>query len=109
MDSFKEQTLEASVTRIIPIMDSKTKTFTVEAKFTKQPPVLFPNLTLEANILIQSRENSLVIPRNYLINETKVLTSDGDTILVKVGIKNYQFAEILEGIDEQTGLIQPIR
>ncbi len=109
MDSFKEQTLEASVTRVIPIMDSKTKTFTVEAKFTKQPPVLFPNLTLEANILIQSRENSLVIPRNYLIKDTEVLTSSGDTILVKVGIKNYQFAEILEGISADTELILPQR
>ena len=109
MDSFKEQTLEAIVSRVIPIMDSKSKTFTVEANFTKQPPVLFPNLTLEANILIQSRENSLVIPRNYLIKDTEVLTSSGDTILVKVGIKNYQFAEILEGISAETELILPQR
>lgn len=109
MDSFKEQTLEAQVTRIIPIMDSKSKTFTVEAKFTKYPPLLFPNLTLEANILIQSKERSLIIPRNYLINESKVLNSSGDTILVKVGIKNYQFAEILEGISADTELILPQR
>jgi hypothetical protein len=36
-----------------------------------------------------------------------VITDAGDTIPVKVGIKTYQFAEILEGIDEKTPLILP--
>lgn len=109
LDSFKGEVFEALVTKIYPIMDVKSKTFTVEANFTKAPPKLFPNLSLEANIVTQVRENSLVIPRQLLFLENKVITADEDTLTVKVGLKTYQLVEILEGIDEQTGLIQPIR
>lgn len=109
MDSFKGEVFEAEVTKIHPIMDSKTKTFTVEAQFSKSPPRLFPNLSLEANIITMVREQSLVIPRSLLFLDNKVITATHDTLEVKVGLKTYQVVEILEGIDEQTGLIQPIR
>lgn len=109
MDSFKEQVFEAKVVRIYPIMDSRSKSFTVEAIFTKSPPKLFPNLTLEANIVTSEKSEALVIPRNYLWMENSVITVDGDTIPVKVGLKNFQFAEILEGVTEQTELVLPSR
>ncbi len=109
MDSFKEEVFEAEVSKINPIMDVKSKTFMVEARFTKAPPKLFPNLSLEANIITLVREGSLVIPRNLLFLDHQVITSDQDTLEVKVGLKTYQYVEILEGIDEKTGLIQPVR
>ncbi len=109
MDSFKEQVFEATISRVYPIMDSKSKSFTVEAVFTKAPPKLFPNLTLEANILTQVKEETLVIPRNYLLQDDRVILENGDTVKVKSGIKTYQFAEILEGIDEKTALKNPIQ
>lgn len=107
MDSFKEKVFEGKVTKIYPIMDSKSKTFMVEAEFTKAPPTLFPNLTLEANIITQSKEKALIVPRNYILKDKWVITADEDTIPVKLGIKNYQYAEILEGITESTQLILP--
>ena len=109
MDSFKDQTFEAEVTRIIPIMDSKSKTFTVEAEFIQAPERLFPNLTLEANILTNKRESTLVIPRKYVFRDSLVIAESGDTLRVKTGIKNYEFTEILEGLTEETGLILPKR
>lgn len=107
MDSFKDQVFEAKVTRIYPIMNSLSKSFTIEAVFTKSPPRLYPNLTLEANIVTQVKAETLVIPRSYLWMDNQVITENGDTIPVKVGIKTYQFAEILEGVDEKTPLILP--
>jgi HlyD family secretion protein len=107
MDSFKDQVFEAKVTRIYPIMNSQSKSFTIEAEFTKAPPKLYPNLTLEANIVTQVKSETLVIPRSYLWMNDQVITESGDTIPVKVGIKTYQYAEILEGIDAKTPLILP--
>ncbi|GMQ34185.1 efflux RND transporter periplasmic adaptor subunit [Algoriphagus taiwanensis] len=107
MDSYKGETFEAEVTKVYPIMDSKSKTFTLEAVFTKAPPKLYPNLSLEANVVTKVSLKTLVIPRNYLLGENQVITSDGDTLTVKVGIKNFQFAEILEGVSNTTELIQP--
>ncbi|EAZ80825.1 efflux RND transporter periplasmic adaptor subunit [Algoriphagus machipongonensis] len=109
MDSYKEQTFEAVVQKIYPIMDTQTKSFKVEAKFTKAPPQLYPNLSLEANIITEVRIKAKVIPRNYLLFDSLVINENEDTIPVKVGIKNYQFAQILEGIDESTVLIKPSR
>lgn len=107
MDSYKGQTFEGKVSKIYPLMDTQSKSFKVEAKFTQTAPSLFPNLSLEANIITEQVENALVIPRNYLYKDEQVITQDGDTISVAVGIKNFQFAEIKSGIDRETQLIKP--
>ncbi|GMQ26777.1 efflux RND transporter periplasmic adaptor subunit [Algoriphagus sp. oki45] len=107
MDSYKGETFEAEITKVYPIMDSKSKTFTLEAVFTKAPIKLFPNLSLEANVVTQVSLKTLVIPRNYLLGENQVITTDGDTLTVKVGIKNFQYAQILEGLSNTTELILP--
>lgn len=107
MDSYKGEAFEAQVTQVYPIMDTKSKSFTVEAEFLKNPLRLYPNLTLEANIITAIKEKTLVIPRNYLINDERVVTESGDTLLVILGIRDYQFAEIIEGLDENTTLIKP--
>ncbi len=109
MDSYKGKVFEAQVTQVYPIMDTKSKSFTVEAEFLENPPRLYPNLTLEANIITETKEKTLVIPRNFLINDERVITENGDTLLVKVGIRDYQFAEILEGLDQNTTLIRPLK
>jgi hypothetical protein len=88
-------------------MDTQTKSFKVEAKFSKAPPQLYPNLSLEANIITAVKENTLVIPRGFLIADSLVVNENKDTLKVTTGIKNYQFAEILEGIDASTVLIKP--
>ena len=109
LDSFKGNVFEAIVVKIHPILDAKSKTFSVEAEFTTAPPRLFPNLSLEANILIKVHPNTLVIPRNLLLGQNQVLTKDGDTLTVVLGIKTYEFVEILGGITQKTGLIPPKR
>lgn len=107
MDSYTGEIFEGQVTKIYPLMDTKSKSFQVEATFTNTPPSLYPNLSLEANILTSAVKNALVIPRSYLIGDSKVILSDGDTVAVKVGIRNFQYAQILEGITETTEIIKP--
>ncbi len=107
MDSYKGEAFEARVTKIDPLMNERTKTFLVEAVFTKQPPVLYPNLTAEANIIIQKKENALIIPRNYLINDSFVLVHKNEKKLVKTGIKDYQKVEILQGLTDKDAIYKP--
>ncbi len=107
LDSYRDETFEARVTRIDPIMNEHTKTFLVEAVFTRQPPVLYPNLTAEANIVIAETQKALTIPRNYLINDSIVKRADGSEVVVKVGLKDYQKAEIVSGISATDQLIKP--
>jgi HlyD family secretion protein len=107
MDSYKNEGFEARVTKINPLMNERTKTFLVEAEFTKQPPVLYPNLTVEANIVIQTKEKAITIPRNYLINDSFVLVNKTEKKLVRTGIKDYQRVEIIQGLTDQDIIYKP--
>lgn len=109
MDSYKGEIFEATVTKINPYMDERSKSFSVEGVFVKEPPQLYPNLTLEANILLQTKTNTLTIPRSFVLPGDKIVTKNGDTLSVKIGIRDFNKVEILEGLDEQMAVIKPGR
>jgi multidrug efflux pump subunit AcrA (membrane-fusion protein) len=107
LDSYKNQVFSAIITKINPIMNERSKTFTVEARFVTQPKKLYPNLTLEGNIVIKERTNVMTIPRNYLIEDTYVLDKKNEKIKVKTGLKDYQNVEILDGLKENQKIYLP--
>ncbi len=107
MDSYKEQVFEAQVSKIYPIMNERSKTFTIEAVFTKAPNKIYPNLTAEANILISTKEKALLIPRNYLVNDKFVILENGEKKEVKIGMKDYEKVEIIEGLSNQDVILKP--
>ncbi|MBY0434426.1 MAG: HlyD family efflux transporter periplasmic adaptor subunit [Cyclobacteriaceae bacterium] len=107
MDSYKGQVFEARVDNIEPIMDEPSRSFTVEGKFVTRPPVLYPHLSAEANIILRSQEKALTIPRNYLMNDSMVLLSNGRLKKVVVGLKDYQRAEIREGLTAEDVIYKP--
>lgn len=107
MDSYKGQAFEGIVTKIEPIMNERSRSVTIEAAFTKAPPSLYPNLTAEANILINSRQNAITIPRDYLINDSYVLLQGGAKRKVTVGLKDYQKVEVLQGLGKNDIIQKP--
>jgi HlyD family secretion protein len=107
MDSYKGQVFEAIVTRINPIMNDRSKSFTVEALFIKQPATLYPKLTCEANIVIQQKESTITIPRNYLLHGDSVLIEKGKKKKVIVGLKDYQKVEIISGVTVNDFIYKP--
>lgn len=107
LNSYKDSVFHAVVTKINPIMNIQSKTFTIESEFIQPPSVLFPNISFEANVLIQTKKDVLLIPRNYLINDSFVMTKSEKKILVKTGLKDYKMIEILSGIDKNEELILP--
>lgn len=109
MDSYKDQVFEAKVSFIYPMMNERTRTFKVDGAFTRKPDVLYPNLTLEANIIINEKKNVLTIPANYLLNDSSVVLEDGTVKVLKIGLKDYSTAEILSGIDKDTKIRMPTK
>jgi HlyD family secretion protein len=107
LDSYKGQVFEARVSKINPIMNEQSKSFLVEAEFVQQPTLLYPNVTLEANILLQTKKKALLIPRKYALRDSLVILSSGDTIPIKTGLKDYQKIEVIGGISEKDELINP--
>jgi HlyD family secretion protein len=108
MDSYKGQVFGAVVTSIDPFMNDRSRSFKVEATFTSRPPNLYPNLTVEANILISTKLNALTIPRSYLVDENYVLLKNDEKRKVVTGLKDYQLVEILGGISKDDVLKKPM-
>jgi RND family efflux transporter MFP subunit len=107
LDSYKKQVFEAKVTKISEIMNERSKTFLVEAKFTKAPPKLFPNITFEANILLSRKDKVILVPRNFLKNDSIVTLASGEERVVKIGLKDFQKAEILSGLKATDEIVKP--
>ncbi|MFO0323306.1 MAG: efflux RND transporter periplasmic adaptor subunit [Bacteroidota bacterium] len=109
LESYSEKVFDAKVTKINPIMNERSRTFLVEAEFINPPEVLYPNLTFEASIVIQTKQNVLLIPRAYVLNDSLVIKYKHDTIKVKTGLKDYKKIEIISGITINDELVNPIK
>ena len=107
MDSYKGDVFEAKISKIYPLMNERSKSFTVEAEFVKMPLVLYPNLTAEANIIIQEKKNVLTIPRSYLIDDSLVMIEKDKMKKVVTGLKDYQKVEIIKGINSNNVIYKP--
>lgn len=107
LDSYKNQVFEAAVSKIDPLMNERSRTFTVEAVFTRKPPVLYPNLTTEANIVILEKEKALTIPRGFLLGDTAVMLENKEKRRVEIGLKDYQKVEILNGLSATETILMP--
>ncbi|MEO6685632.1 MAG: efflux RND transporter periplasmic adaptor subunit [Dyadobacter sp.] len=107
MDSYKGLVFQAVVSKVIPVMNERSKSFTVEAGFIKPPAVLYPNLTCEANIVIREKKKALTIPRNYLMSGDYVLLGNNQKRSVVTGLKDYQKVEIISGLQVSDVIIMP--
>lgn len=103
LDSYNSQVFEAKVDKIYPRKDPSSQTFKVEAVFISPPEVLYPGLSGEGNIVIQEKRETLTIPKEYLIGDNKVLTTDGEKEIT-VGLHNLDLVEVLDGLTEQTAI-----
>lgn len=109
LDSYKGQTFEARLSKIDPIMNDRSRTFKVEAVFVTKPAKLYPNLTVESNIVINTKENALTIPRNYLVDDIFVIKDNDKKVKVNVGLKDYEKAEILSGLTKDDVIYKPAK
>ena len=107
LDSYKNRVFEAKVDKIYPIMDERSRTFKVEAHFIELPEKLYPNLSAEANIIIQIKKNAITIPRSYLLKGDSVQISKKEKRKVKIGLADYQNIEILEGLKASEMIFKP--
>lgn len=106
LDAYPSKAYVAHLSRIFDKKNELTRTFRVEGKFDQLPPKLYYGLSGEANIVVATRTNTLIIPTAYLLPNNQVRTEDGP-VDVQVGLKNLENVEILSGIDSNTTLLKP--
>ncbi len=106
LDAYPGEVFEGRISKIYPQKENRTQTFKVEGEFTQAPKILYAGLSGEANIVYAQRSNVISIPRNYLINNELVKTTEGEQ-KVKLGISTMDRIEIISGIDTSTQILKP--
>jgi len=106
LDAYNGHIFTAKVRKIYPKKDERNQTFMVEAIFDIPPAVLYPGLAGEANIIVAQKKQTLVIPRRFLLDESKVKTDDG-LIEIKIGLHNMDSVEVISGLSSDTWIYKP--
>jgi multidrug efflux pump subunit AcrA (membrane-fusion protein) len=108
LDAYGDKTFKADIFKILPEKDYRNQTFTVEARFQDVPERLYPGLSGEANVIIATKKDALVIPREYLIDQNRVLTEAGE-VEIEIGLMNLKYIEVLSGITQEDWIQMPER
>ncbi len=107
LNTDRKRTYEGIISKIYPSFDDIVQSFIVESSFLEQPELLFHNTQLQANIIIDDRANTLVIPSTYLYDGDSVKLKNGAIKPVQVGIRNDQWVEIINGVEQGDILQKP--
>lgn len=100
----------ARVDWIYPMMNEGDQTFRVDAYFTDGTQLPYTHSSVEANIIIQKKNNALTIPRLAMISDDSVTVNQGGhqkTIAIGTGIRTLDEVEITGGLDESAEIIMP--
>lgn len=106
LDAYPDMVFDAIVSKIFPSLDARSQTLEIEARFEVAPPRLYNGMTGETNIIIKEKEKALVVPKSYLLNGHRIITTN-DTVEVEVGLQSLEWVEILGGIDTSTAIVKP--
>lgn len=106
LDAYDEKVFRATITKIYPQKNNRSQTFKIEAQFVDVPPKLYPGLSGEANIIINQKEQALVIPKRYLIDDNKVQTEQG-IVEITTGLESLDFVEVLSGLSGKDKIFLP--
>lgn len=106
----KDSIYDAVITKIYPALIQREQSFRVDAEFIHQPQVLYPGLSVEANIITNRKENALIVPKKFVSKgDTVTVIVDGKAIKqhIRKGIETIDEVEVLEGITMDSRLTLP--
>lgn len=95
----------ATVRAIHPAFDVVEQSFTVEARFEPGSLVLFSGTQLQADIVVERREDALVIPADYLHADDSVALVDGRTLRVQPVSRVGKWVEVRGDLEDGDELV----
>ena len=111
VETFKDQVFEGKVTEISPLGVDKENVVTFEVKVSINNPggVLRANMTANAEIVLEERQDTLLVPESAVIydaqrNATVEVPAPGkpkgrDRVAIQVGISNGSRTEVKQGLE----------
>jgi HlyD family secretion protein len=106
LDPFPDQTFRGKLTRIAPFVqdiEGQNRTVAVEAEFEDAnfARSLLPGTSADVEVILRVQESVLRIPTYALMEGNKVLVVEKGKLVsrpVKTGLRNWEFAEVREGL-----------
>jgi HlyD family secretion protein len=107
IDAYEGKTFNGTVDHIYPRISAGDKTALVIGTLNQGNERWYSGMSLEANIVIDTKKNIMVIPREFLSAENTVKVKGKDeAVKVTTGLKDLRYVEIISGINEQDLLIK---
>ena len=107
LNTNKDKIYKARIKQILPAFDEVSRSFIIKAYFAEKLDFDITGTQLEANILIGTKKNALVIPVAYLNYGNKVmLKENAKVITVKTGIVSSEWVEIISGLESGQTIIK---
>ncbi len=108
MDAFRGRSFPgtlAYVSSFVETRQEQNRTLTVEAVFHDRelPENVLPGLSADVEVILAARDDVLRIPTYALLEGSKVLVvRDGtlESVAIETGLRNWEFTEVISGLDE---------
>ncbi len=102
LNTDKSKNYKGMITEVYPAFNIQTQSFICKAVFTDSLDFLMSGTQIQANIIIENKDNVLVIPRKYLDFGNMVLVKGVGEVKVETGFISNEWVEILSGINENS-------
>lgn len=101
-NAYEGKQFEATVNKIIPVLQKDTRSFKIEAEVNSHEK-FFPQSSVEANIVIRQNIKTLVIPTEFLLPGDSVqirVNGKAEKISIQTGVKGIRWVEVISGLKE---------
>ncbi len=109
--AYEDEIFTGNISKISPTIDPQTRTFQIEVEIENSDLRLRPGMFVKADIVVEKKSRVLRIPKYTILtrNNREVVFVVEDQVAklkeVTVGIRDVEYAEILEGIAEGDRLV----
>lgn len=105
LNTQKTKSYNGIVSEIYPAFDEQSQSFYCKVQFIDSLEFKISGTQLQGNIIVDKKEDVLVIPRDYLDYGNKVNLKDSGLVVVATGFISNDWAEILDGLDDESILL----
>ena len=106
MDAFRGSSFPGQVTYVASYVETRqqqNRTLAIDAVFDEQelPRNLLPGVSADIEVILEAHEDVMRIPTYALLEGNRVLIVSGEKLVerkVSVGLRNWEYTEILEGL-----------
>jgi HlyD family secretion protein len=107
VDSHPGRSFAGRVVHVAPYvldLEAQNRTVAIEVELAERPePPLLPGTSADAELIVERREAALRLPAGALLAGDRVLAVEGGTLVERklgIGLRNWQFVEVLSGLEE---------